>query len=218
MAKRVMVTLIATALANTTVRGENARYNVHTNPDDPDAAELELDRKIAVQLVKAGVGRIEGEDPEDTLRQEAEAEAEDGGEDDGATGQRGGTIERAAARRLRRSLDADNAGGPSVSGADSRDTTAFRRDPLGGADRLPDRGGDGDDDAAPLDGANAEGAPGRRRAPPANRVQPGAKTPAAGRKRVRNRSKKAAGGAAGGSKPAAGAEGANQAGADAPES
>lgn len=149
MRKPRLVQFIPAIQANTCVLGENSRYLVYTDPNDPDPAVSapRLERHIADQLVRRGVGQIA---EEDRLEQDAE---DDLGEDDAdemtATS---GNIATQGARRLRRFVEADNAA-PGVSGADSRDTAHFRTPPLTAGNEIEAEEGDGeregDDDDAP---------------------------------------------------------------------
>lgn len=150
MAKN-MVKVKALKTATTTVRGERVRQNIVTNANEKaakKAAENGEDNThtflttpaIADQLVAKGVVEIVDED----------ATAEDDGDDTSSPN----TPAAQAKKRVKKNAEADQAGGDSVSGADTRDTTAFATPPLEEATPV---------NAAPAGGDNASTAD----APPA---------------------------------------------------
>lgn len=131
--KPQMVKFLPSVQANTAVRGPTSRYLVYTDPNDKDlnvsAPMLALD--IARQLVKAGVGEIEGGDPDEHDDQDRDQEDEQAVKLERAAEllATGGETGAAAAERVAANVQADNAGGAGVSGADSRDTSAFATPP-----------------------------------------------------------------------------------------
>lgn len=148
--RKDMVTFKASQQANTIVVGATARYNVYTDPDDKEASQLTLERSIADQLVKKGVGEITGD---------ADDEA---GED--------GNLERLAAERVEDNADADDEF-EGTSGATTRDTTAFRTPPLELADTTAEGAeGEDDDDAPPVEGEDAPEGETKPKAPPRKRT------------------------------------------------
>lgn len=147
-----LVKVQATKTAVTTVRGERLRQNIVTNTDKKaeEAAEKEggsnahtffVSGDIAQQLVDKGVVKIVG-DGSDAPTKRAEPVM-------------GSTVTHEAGKRLEENADADQEGA-SVSGADTRDTTAFARPPLQSGETAP--GGEGEEaadaDAAPTESAD----------------------------------------------------------------
>lgn len=152
-----LVIFKASKEANTTVRVGGARtggvrYPVYTNPDSEEFGELTLERNIAEQLERAKVGEITGPAPEQEEEgsQTAELKA------------LGSTIDANAADRREEFASDDDSDNSRVTGADTRDTTAFERAPLENYGGTTEAGTDGLD-AAPINGeAPVEGKRKRR--------------------------------------------------------
>lgn len=135
------VRFVPSVQSNTPVRHNGNRYLVYVDPDDDneDVSAPVLEREVADQLVKAGVGDIHEDD-------RLEDDGDDGDDlEDEERDATSGNVAANAARRLRRYAGADQAG-QRTSGADSRDTTHFPVPPLGA------RSAEAGSDAPPLEG------------------------------------------------------------------